>query len=121
MRVFKSVLIVFCLTIPFSVFARRDIYIKKKWNAAIKSITPQRQVEAWIEDNNRDLSLLFYQNMGLINITVTDSSGKIIYNEETEVTEGKFLDILLEDLTDGIYILSITNNNNLLYGEFSIY
>ena len=111
MRVFKSVLIVFCLTIPFSVFARRDIYIKKKWNAAIKSITPQRQVEAWIEDNN----------MGLINITVTDSSGKIIYNEETEVTEGKFLNILLEDFTDGIYILSITNDNNLLYGEFSIY
>lgn len=121
MRVFKSVLVILCLAVSFSAFAKKEIFLQKKWNESIKSITPQRQVEAWIEDNNRDLSLLFYQNMGLINITVTDSSGKIIYNEETEVTEGKFLNILLEDFTDGIYILSITNNNNLLYGEFSIY
>lgn len=121
MRVFKSVLVILCLTIPFLAFARREIHIKKKWDTTIKSLNPQKQVEAWIEDNNRDLSLLFYQNMGITNITVTDSSGKIIYNEETEVSEVKYINIILDDLTNGIYILTITNGENLLYGKFSIY
>lgn len=115
MKIFRLLLIMACVAIPLSGFARKKIKVQDKWDTDKKSIAP---VEAWLEDSGKDISLQFYRNLGSVNVTVTSQSGQIVYEETINATVMSSFSIILEDTLKGEYVLSITSADNQLCGEF---
>ena len=118
---FRFVLLVACLSISLSSFAKKCIKLKGRLNPTGKSIILKHPVEAWLDDNNKDLSLQFYRSFGVVNITVKTTSGKIVYEKYIDTSDMTSYNTALNNIPEGEYILSITNGSDILYGEFSNY
>ena len=121
MKIFRLLLIVVCLIPPFSGFAKRNIKVQEKENKNERSIEAITPIEAWLEDSSKEIVFQFYCNLGPVIITVTNHSGKTIYEEIADTDTMSSLHIYLYNLSKGEYMLSITTSNNILYGDFSIY
>lgn len=104
------------LAIPFSSFAKKHIEMKDKHDKDEKSISFIPSVDAWLEDSGKDISLQFYRNLGEVDITIINSSGKIIYKETVNATAMSSQFIYLDTLSKGEYVLSITNSKNEIIG-----
>lgn len=71
-----------------------------------------------IEETTKELSLVFTENLGKVIITVTDSSGEIIYQEPISTGDIPNWAITLDKSIQG-GMISITDGINLVYGEFN--
>lgn len=101
-------------------FAKRHIKLKRTWSSTERSLNPNPSVEAWIEDNGKELSLCFYRDLGQVNVMVTSLSGEVVYSECVESAE--ILSVILPDrVSEGEYILSIMNSRYEVCGKFSTY
>lgn len=120
MKNFKLLLILACVTIPLSGFARKNIKVRGMRDKEEKSITLSSPVKAWLEDNGKELSLQFYRNLGPVKVIITNSSGKIVYEVIVEATAMSSWNIGLDNVSKGEYMLSIANNDNTLVGVFFI-
>lgn len=108
-----SVVLVLFFTLPC--FANKSIAFKGHWNADIKSLNPQLPVQAWVEDNNKDLLLEFSHNIGVICVTITNSMGEKFYSQSVDTKSISSVVISVEEIRRGD-ILSITGGNNVVYG-----
>lgn len=96
-------------------FAKKEVKMDGKWNKRPKSITSELPIQAWLEDNNKDLLLEFSTNLGTVRVTVTNSEGEIVY-EQSVVTQPSILISLDKEVKEGSTIV-ITDGDNLVYGE----
>ncbi len=72
-------------------------------------------IQAWLEDNNKDLLLEFSTNLGTVEVTVTNSAGEVVYNQSI-VTKPSVVISLDEEIREGATV-SITDGKNLVYGK----
>lgn len=85
MKIFRKIgCLLLIATFSFPCFAKKRIYLKGKWDTAPKSIIPKRPIQAWIEDNNKDLLLEFSANLGTVEVIVTNLAGEVVYKQSVE-------------------------------------
>lgn len=114
-------LLVACVVIPLSGSAKKKIRMQVMRDKDKKSIPLTAPVEAWLEDSGKDISLQFYRNLGPVKVTVTNSSGKIVYETIVDAAAMSSWSIILNTVSKGEYMLSVVNADKILEGEFSIY
>lgn len=117
---FLSLLVLgMCLSIQG--FARKNVVLKGSWNRVEKSITPNLPIQVWLEDNNKDITIQFFENLGPVNITIVTSDGNIMYDTVLGTTEMSTFSIELDDtLINNEYRIIVSNVKNTVSGLFSI-
>lgn len=120
MKCSKLLCIVIAILIAIPMYGKKKISIRGIWGKSEKSLIYDLPIQAWIEDSNEELSLFFDNDLGTIYVTIKDSLDTIIYNQDVNTKEISSFVIPLNDIK-GDYILSITDGNNQIYGQFSIY
>ncbi len=100
--------------LSFPCFAKKRIYLQGN-DKGSKSVIPLLPIQAWLEDNNKDLLLEFSTNLGTVQVTVTNSEGEVVY-EQSVVTQPSILISLKEEIKEGSSIV-ITDGDNLVYGK----
>ena len=100
--------------LSFPCFAKKRIYLQGN-DKEPKSVIPLLPIQAWLEDNNKDLLLEFSTNLGTVQVTVTNSEGEVVY-EQSVVTQPSILISLKEEIKEGSSIV-ITDGDNLVYGK----
>ena len=110
-------LVMACL-ISIPVLAKREIHFAGDWNITRKSINSNIPLKGNIEETTGELTLAFTEDLGDVVVTVTDASGKTVYQET--VTTGNtptwtvFLD---ESVQNGS--VSITDGINWIHGNLT--
>ena len=100
----------------FPCFAKKRIHLKGQWGGQFRTIIPEQPIQAWVEDNNRDLLLEFSTNLGTVEITVTNSTGEVMYKQSVEAKPSIVIS-LEEEVKEGD-VLSVTNGINIISGNF---
>ncbi len=113
-----SIGLILLFTLPC--FAKKEITFKGEW-LKVKSIIPKLPIQAWIEDNNKDLSLEFSSNLGLIEVIVTNSTGDIIHKQSVDTNVISFTIISLNKDVREDGIICITDGNYFIYGNLFNY
>lgn len=98
-------------------FAKKPIFLSGQWDRDARSIIPQLPIRAWIEDNNKDLSLEFSSYLGTIEVTVTSPTDDIIHKQSVDTKVAPSTIISLSENIDPNDIIYITDGNNIIYGN----
>lgn len=101
----------------FPCFAKKRIVLEGKWYTTPKSIIPKQPIQAWVEDNNKDLLLEFSANLGTVEVIVTNSAGEVVYKQSVEAQPSVV--ISLEEEVGNEFILSIVKDQNMVYGKLN--
>ncbi|GKG72346.1 DUF3244 domain-containing protein [Parabacteroides sp. AM58-2XD] len=117
LRLFGILVITILLVVP--VFAKKNIHIGGKWDKTQRSLEIELPIHAWVEDSNEHVSLFFEDDLGDVHVTVSDSFGKILYNQVIHTNESSSVTIPVKDV-EGECTLSVTDGKNHVFGEFSI-
>ena len=118
----RILLLIFALLITVPVCSKSYIKMKKKiWATSTKSMTNTDYVEAFIDENNRQICLCFYQDFGQVWVSLLTSTGEVIHAEPVNTTTTPTAEICLDEpLPSADYMLLITNKKEEFYGTFSI-
>ena len=100
--------------LSFPCFAKKRIYLQGN-DKGPKSVIPLLPIQAWLEDNNKDLLLDFSTILWTVQVTVSNSEGEVVY-EQSVVTQPSILISLKEEIKEGSSIV-ITDGDNLVYGK----
>lgn len=98
----------------FPCFAKKRIHLQGR-RIVTKSVIPKQPIQAWVEDNNKDLLLEFSANLGTVEVIVTNSAGKVVYKRSVEAQPSVVIS-LEEEVRDG-YVLSVAGGENIVYGR----
>lgn len=110
--------LILTLALSFPCFAKRSIEWGGRWNDRIKSIFPGLPIQAWVEDNNKDLLVEFSADLGTVEVTVMNRAGEVVYSQYVKAEAMSSTIISLEEeVTDGV--LAITDGENLVHGNFN--
>lgn len=101
--------------LSFPCFAKKRIPLHGNIRKELKSVVSSFPIQAWLEDNNKDLLLEFSYNLGTVQVTVTNSAGAVVYDQSV-VTKPSVVISLDEEIKEGSTI-SITEGENLVYGN----
>ncbi len=114
MKTFRKIgclLLIAALSLPC--FAKKRINLQGNWKMS-KSIISKLPIQVWLEDNNQDLLLEFSANLGTVEVTVTNQVGEVVYNQSVEAQPSVIIS-LEEEVNEG-YVLSVTKEENIIYG-----
>lgn len=115
MRTFRKIgCLLLIAVLSFPCFAKKRINLEGKWDVT-KSVILKQPIQAWVEDNNKDLLLEFSTNLGTVKVTVTNSAGEVVYKQSVEAQPLVIIS-LEEEMKEG-FIVSITDGSNLIYGK----
>lgn len=96
----------------------KQIPLRGKWEKTKKSISIDLPMDASMEEGSEELVLNFYEDVGLVYVIVTSSTGEI-YKERVDT--GNISSLVISLNGRGESLLQITDGFNNVYGEFSIY
>lgn len=106
--------LIFILALSVPCFAKKKVRLNGFWQKNIKTIIPTLPIQAWIEDNNKDLLLEFSANLGTVEVTVTNSAGEVVYKQSVEAQPSVVIS-LEEKMRDGDVLL-VTDGENEIFG-----
>lgn len=106
--------LIFILALTVPCFAKKKVQLKGQWQNKIKSIIPALPIHAWVEDNGKDLLLEFSSNLGTVEVTVTNSTGEVVYKQSVEAQPSVVIS-LEEEMRDGD-VITITDGRSLVCG-----
>lgn len=112
-----AILLACCMALP--VFARRAILLKGKWPPIKRSMSIY-PIQAFVENQSKTLSLEFTDDLGLLSVSVSDVNGNIVYMDVIDGMDDTSVNIALDQEMKGQFILSVTNNESEICGEFFI-
>lgn len=119
----KSIVTIwFVLCMVFPAFASKDkIPLYKDLHPTKRSIEVI-PIEAFIDDETKELSLEFMADLGMLYVTVSDQNGNIVYADVVNAVSNLPVNISLDKDLEGEFVLSITDseNKNEVSGEFFI-
>lgn len=98
-------------------FAKKKVPLSGQWGKSFRSNLPQYPIQAWIEDNNKDLLLEFSSNLGSIEVIVTNFTGNVIHKQSIDTKATSFTTISLNKDVREDDIIYITDGNNIIYGN----
>lgn len=107
--------LIFILALSVPCFAKKKVRLNGFWQKNIKTIIPTLPIQAWIEDNNKDLLLEFSSNLGTVEVIVTNSAGEVVYKQSIEAQPSMV--ISLEGEMEAGYTVTITDGRNLVTGD----
>lgn len=113
------VTIIFLIMFTVSVYSKQYVHFGGRWDKVQRSLINDLPIKAWVEDDNEHLTLFFKDNLGDVCVTVSDSSGTILYDQVIYTDESSSVTIPIKDM-EGECILSVTDGKNHVFGEFSI-
>ena len=99
----------------FPCFAKNRIDLKGKWSDRFRTSISEQSIQAWVEDNNKDLLLEFSANLGTVEVTITNSVGEVVYKQSVEAQPSVVIS-LEEEMRDGDVVL-VTDGENVIYGS----
>lgn len=102
-----------------SVYSKQHVHLGGRWDKVQRSLVNDLPIQAWVEDGNEQLSLFFENDLGDVHVTVSDSSGAILYDQIIHTNESSSVTIPVKDV-EGDCMLSVTDGKNHVFGEFSI-
>ena len=116
----KTVLLSVCLLFPLLADAGdKRICLNDKGNCEDRDLYQVIPVEAYWDNESKQLTLEFWADGNLISIEVIDEMGNsVYYGSSTVCAEGSF-QMPLTGLPEGIYVLFISDGKTELEGEFS--
>ena len=118
MKLTKWMCLVAACMIAVPAFGKRKVPLHGEWITKGKTVILDLPIEGSLEETTGELTLAFTEDLGDVVVTVTDASGKTVYQET--VTTGNtptwavFLD---ESVQNGT--VTVTDGVNLVYGEIS--
>ena len=101
-------------------FAKEPVRLVGKWEAKFKSIQHELLIQAWIEDDNKNLLLEFFHNIGIVHVTVKNAVGEDVYSLFVDTKSMSSAIISLEEEMKQGYLLTITDGENMKYGYIFI-
>lgn len=117
MKVFRKIgCLLLIAAFSFPCFAKKRINLEGRWSDRFRTILPdQLPIQAWVGDSNKDLILEFSTNLGTVEVTVTNSAGKVVYKQFIEAKSSIIIS-LEEEMTAKSFIL-ITDGINIISGS----
>lgn len=112
----KLIVAVALILCSWPVFAKK-VHWKGKW-AIKQSIESTFPIIGNVEETTGELTLEFTEDLGDVVVTVTDASGRTVYQETVSTGNTPNWTILL-DLSAQNGTVSVTDGENLVYGEIS--
>ncbi len=110
-------IIIFCLLPLFAVAKERKLIFESFWDTNKKEkFIPVKGV---IDDEIPMLKLNF-ENIGLVQLTITDQDGKIVYQELVHSEKTPFLTIDLKAYQIKEGMISITDGKNMTYSIINL-
>lgn len=113
------ILLAFCVVLPsFALTRKIDL---KNGKRPIKRSIEIIPINAFIDDETKELSLEFTTDLGMLYVTVSDQNGNMVYTDVVDATSGLPVNISLDKDLEGEFVLSITDDNESeVSGEFTI-
>lgn len=110
-------LVMACL-ISIPMIAKQKIEWRGRWVIKGKSITSSIPVIGNVEETTGELTLAFTEDLGDVVVTVTDTSGKTVYQETVATGNTSNWTVNLDERVQNGTV-SITDGINLVYGEIN--
>lgn len=118
MKLVKWMCLVAACMIAVPAFGKRKVPLHEKWMTPKKSIDPDIPIEASVEETTGELTLSFTEDLGDVIVTVTDTSGRTVYQETVSTGNTPTWTVFLDESVQNGTV-SITDGINLVYGEIS--
>lgn len=96
----------------------RSIFLNKKCKFDERTLDASISIEAFFDDELKELTLAFYDEGYSVLVEVKDNGGNVVYTNHIMMVDGDNVRIPLEELSAGKYILSISDGETMLAGEF---
>lgn len=97
-------------------FGKRKVPLHGKWITKGKTVILDLPIEGSLEETTGELTLAFTEDLGDVVVTVTDASGKIVYQETVSTGNTPNWTVNLDESVQNSTV-SITDGMNLVYGE----
>lgn len=115
----KHILLGVCLLIPLMINANsKSIKLSKQQSYEDRDLSQVIPVEAYWNDESKELNLEFWGDSKPIVIEIIDKMGTSVYTRSCNVIAGNTIQIVLAELLDGTYTLWISDGKTELEGEF---
>lgn len=114
----KNKLLYLMLTLVFALpsFAKKKVALDGSWGQKKRSPKFQLPIEAWVETNNKSLLLEFSANLGMVEVTVKNQVGEVVFSQFVETRTLSSAIISLNKEVETGYVLSVTDGENFIYG-----
>lgn len=116
----RLLLMVFIAALALPCSAKRNILMKGIWPTNQRSIVPNLPIQAWVEDNGKDLLLEFSAKLGTVQVTVSNQKGEIVSRQSVEADAMSSVMVPLDKPMEEGCVISITDGVNVVYGNLLI-
>lgn len=113
----KIVLLYVCLAMPILSNAKPRRVVFKSYSDD-RTLDASVSIEAFFDDELKELTLAFYDEGYSVLVEVKDNGGNVVYTNHLMMVDGDNVRIPLEELSAGKYLLSISDGETMLAGEF---
>ena len=116
----KKSLALIALIFPLLLYAAEKnncikLELRPHHRVPVESFIP---VEAFFDDYNKELTIEFSQDWEPVTIEIKSKEGYVIYRNFYMPYSNSSLSVPLENIPEGVYELTISDENMMLVGEF---
>lgn len=114
-------ILILCVFLSMPCFARRNIELAGSWKRIEKSYSTEIPIRIYLEDDNKEISIHFLENIGCVDICITTSNGCIIYNMRIDSSDVPTQFVKLNEVSKcSSYKVIISNELNVVSALFSV-
>lgn len=114
-------ILILCVFLSMPCFARRNIELAGSWKRIEKSYSTEIPIRIYLEDDNKEISIQFLENIGCVDICITTSNGCIIYNMRIDSSDVPTQFVKLNEVSKcSSYKVIISNELNVVSALFSV-
>ena len=119
MKAFRKSLLFVAVFFLATTFASSKVIKLKGTSWGVGRSVTEKPIKGNIEGNNGNLQLDFLRDLGNVVVTISDARGNIVYQQGVFAEEGIPLIVSLEELSVREGVVSVSDGNNTVWGEFS--